>query len=88
MKTVVTIAIGACVAWNLVVTMLVYAALRRRQRPVSFLWLRVAILRYLDQYREVTRQESGRTGPLYYQWLASINLSWALLLALAGLHWF
>lgn len=88
MKNIFVFSIVACVAWNLAVTMLVYYSLRRRQFPVSFFWLRVAILKYLDQYREVTRQESGRTGSLYYQWLASINLVWVLFLVLAAIHWF
>lgn len=88
MKNIVVFAIAACVAWNLVVTILVYEALRRRKLPASFLWLRVAIVKYLNQYREVTRQETGRTGTLFYQWLVSINLTWILFVALAGLYWF
>ncbi len=87
MIAIVAFAIAACVAWNLVVTLLVYASLRRRQLPVSFLWLRVAILKYLDQYREITRQETGRTGSLFYQWLVSINLVWVLFVVLAAIHW-
>jgi hypothetical protein len=86
MRSIVLFAAVACVAWNLVATLLVYAALRRRHLPVSFFWLRVAILKYLGQYREVTRQEGGRTGPLFYHWLVSINLAWIFLLALAWLR--
>jgi hypothetical protein len=87
MKSIVTFAIVGCVAWNVVITLLVYGALQRRKIPVNFLWLRVTILKYLDQYRDVTRQESGRTGTLFYQWLVSINLVWILFLVLAGLYW-
>jgi hypothetical protein len=65
----------ACGIWNVVITLFIYEALRRRNYPVSFLWLRVTILKYLGQYRDVTQQETGHTGHLYYQWLVSINLA-------------
>ena len=75
MKIYFLFPILACGIWNVVITLLVYEALRRRNYPVSFLWLRVAILKYLGQYRDVTRQETGHTGHLYYQWFVSINLA-------------
>lgn len=63
---------------------LMTAALQKRGIPVNWVWLQLRILsRYLNQYRDVTRQETGRTGPLFYIFVVAINLT--LLTALVGL---
>jgi hypothetical protein len=41
------------------------------------------ILSYLHQYAKVTRQETGRIGPLFYHYVVPLNL--ALVLAVAML---
>ena len=61
--------------WAVGTAVCLYEALRRRGERVSFIWLRVMIPSYLNRYRTVTRAESGRTGPLFYSWIASINLA-------------
>ena len=76
-------ACGACGLWYVVTSIRIYEDLRRRNIPVSFLWLRVMIPKYAHQYKVITQRESGKTGPLFYQWIVSINL--ALMFALAGL---
>ena len=62
-----------CVAWYVVTCILIYKTLRDRGMNPSFLFLRVMILKYLGQYKEITRKETGRTGPLYYHYIVSIN---------------
>ena len=62
-----------CVAWYVVTCILIYKALSDRGMNQSFLFLRIMILRYVKQYKEITRKETGRTGPLYYHYLISIN---------------
>lgn len=60
------------------------ADLQKRGVAVNWIWFRVGILsRYLNQYRDVTRQETGRTGPLFYSYVVAINL--ALVTAIVGL---
>lgn len=73
--------IAAC--YHVAATVLIYQNLRRRGLPVSFLWLRLFGPKYAGQYRQLTRQETGRTGPLFYHWVVSINA--ALVAAVAGL---
>lgn len=65
----------SCAIWNVVTTARVYNALRRRGVKVSFLWLRVLIPWYVERYKRITLQESGRIGLLYYHWIVSINLT-------------
>ena len=72
------------VTWHLVVTMMIYEALRKRGLKVSFILLRLLAPKYASQYRDITRKETGKTGPLFYHWVVSINTAWvaAILLIL------
>jgi hypothetical protein len=80
---ILAVAILACGAWAVTAAVLIARDLSRRGVPVRFLWLRLTILRHLHQYRELTREETGRTGPLFYHYVVPLNL--ALVLALFGL---
>lgn len=71
------------VVYHVVATMLIYDNLRRRGIPVSFLWLRLFAPKYAGQYKRLTTHETGRTGPLFYHWVVSINA--ALVGAVAGM---
>ena len=64
-------------------SLMIADALQKRGVKVSFLFLRVMILKYVGQYREITRTESSRTGPWYYSFIIAMNL--ALVTAIAGL---
>ena len=41
-------------------------------------------LKYVEyfsaQYKQLTREESGKTGPLFYPWIVSINTALALVI--------
>lgn len=77
--------VGFCVLcglWNIVITLLIYNALQKRGLPVNFFLLRLLAPKYAFQYKEITRAESGRVGPLFYNWIVSINL--ALVFAIIG----
>ncbi len=62
-----------CIIWFVVASLLIYDNLRRRGRPVSFLWLRLMLFSYVSQYKEITKAEDGRVGHLFYHWIISIN---------------
>lgn len=61
------------VIWHVTATMMIYEALRKRSLKVSFILLRLLAPKYASQYREITRKETGKTGPLFYHWIVSIN---------------
>lgn len=63
----------AAVVWHVTATVLIYRYLRDRGMDVSFVFLRVLILKYVAQYREITKRESGKVGPLFSHWVISIN---------------
>ena len=72
------------VIWHVTATMMIYEALRKRGRKLSFILLRLMAPRYASDYKEITRKETGRAGPLFYHWILSINtvLAGAILLLL------
>jgi len=62
-------------AANVVLTIMVVHALRKRKIPASILWARFMIPVYLNRYRDATIKESGKPGPLFYPWIISIDLA-------------
>lgn len=69
------VAILAAGAWHVAAGVLIYEQLRRRGRNPSILLLRMYMPVYAGQYRRLTKAESGRTGPLFWHWVVSINLA-------------
>ncbi|MBE0567606.1 MAG: hypothetical protein IH621_16745 [Krumholzibacteria bacterium] len=70
--------------WALVSAILVAKALEPRGTRTSILFLGPLVFRNLNRYREVTRAETGKTGPLFYSYVVPINLAWIFALAAWG----
>lgn len=73
----------ACIAWAVVGALLIARDLERRGISVSYLWLRIMIVKYLGQYARATKQETGRVGPLFYHYVVPINLALVVFVVLA-----
>ncbi len=58
-----------------ITTMMIATYLRKRGEKVQFLWIKLMMISYADQYRKISRKETGRVGVLYYIWIISINLA-------------
>ena len=72
-----------CVLWAVVAALLIASDLRKRGQPVSFIWLRVMIVKYLHQYAKITQEQEGRVGPLFYHYVIPLNLALVLVIILA-----
>jgi hypothetical protein len=72
-----------CVVWAVVSAVLIARDLSRRGVPVSFVWLRVMILKYLHVYAKVTQEQTGRVGPLFYHYVVSLNVALVIAILLA-----
>jgi len=68
---------------NVVILIMVMAALDRRGMKTNMLVARLCPWKYLAAYKEATKKETGKPGPLYGLSILTINL--ALLLALAAI---
>ena len=55
----------------------------KRGTKINFFLLRLYIIKYIHEYKQITRQETGKVGPLYYPCIISVNLAWVC--AIAGL---
>jgi len=84
----VLLALGViCVIWAVVAAILIAMNLRKRGLAVSVIWLRVMILNYLHKYAQVTREESGRVGPLFYHYVVPLNVALVIVIFLAIITW-
>jgi len=69
------------VLFNIVIWILIMAALDRRGYKTNVLLARLLIFKYLSSYKEATRRETGKPGPLFYLWIVSINIAAVAFLA-------
>ena len=73
--------------WAVVAAILIAADLSKRGISVSFVWLRLMILKYLHEYSKVTQEETGRVGPLFYHYVVPLNVALVIVVVLAIAHW-
>ena len=64
-----------CVVVFTVSSILIVAALDKHGVKTNFLLIRFLIPKYAHQYKTITKRESGKTGPLFFWWILSINLA-------------
>jgi len=69
--------------WGVVSSIVMTSFLARRGVKINYAFIRVLILKYVHQYRKITMQENGRSGPWFYSFIISMNL--ALVLAVVGI---
>jgi len=59
----------------IVTTMMIYSYLKDKGKKVSFLWIRLFMISYANKYKKLTKEETGKTGYLFYLWIISINIA-------------
>jgi hypothetical protein len=72
-----------CAIWAVTAAVLMARDLGKRGIPVSFVWLRLMIFKYVHQYVKITREETGRVGPLFYHYVVPLNVALVLAVAMA-----
>ncbi len=56
----------AFVTINILATILIFRELDKRNIKINIFLVRIYIFKYLNQYKEITIEESGNPGLLYY----------------------
>jgi hypothetical protein len=86
MSYVLLTAAALCALWGIVSAILLTRALDLRGMPTPVLFIGPHLPKNLVRYREITRRETGKVGPLFHGFLIPINLAWilAILAALVG----
>ena len=64
-------------------SMMIVRDLSKRGVKINFVLLRLYLIKYISQYKQITLKETGKIGPLYYPCIVSVSL--ALVLAIVGL---
>jgi hypothetical protein len=77
---------ACCGVWNAITGTIIYFDLRARGEKVNFFLLRMMAPWYAHRYRKITREETGRTGPLFLHWIISINGALVFAVAAIVLH--
>jgi hypothetical protein len=73
---------AAAALLNVVISILIMAALDRRGHKTNILLARLFIFKYLSAYKEATRRETGKPGLLFYLWIITINVAALTFLAI------
>jgi len=70
------------VACGIAASIMIASFLSKRGVRINYLFIRLFIFRYVRQYREITMEETGKPGPLFYLFVTSWGL--ALVFAIVG----
>ena len=81
-QTLIKIAI-VCLCWGVVSAIKIASYVAKRGNKISIVFFRIMIYKYIHQYMEITKQETGKIGPWFYHYVVSMNL--ALVLIIIGI---
>ena len=61
---------------HIISTIMIYNFMEKRNDKIeNFIFIRLFIFRYVNNYRKITKNETGKVGNLFYSWLISINVA-------------
>ena len=75
MGTIFFILAIASAWWGIVSSIVIVTFLKKRGIKINYLLLRILILKYIHQYHQITRQETGKTGPWFYSYIIAMLLA-------------
>ncbi|MBN1480376.1 hypothetical protein JXA70_08905 [candidate division KSB1 bacterium] len=70
------------IAVYIVTSMMIVSEVKKRNIKINFFWLRLYIIKYAHQYKELSKKETGHVESLFYVWIISVNAS--LICAILG----
>jgi hypothetical protein len=71
----------ACIVWSVTSLMLIMGKVSRSGTKVRFFLISLLFYRYISIYEDMTRKESGRTGPLVYHFVIPLWIALVLVIA-------
>jgi hypothetical protein len=63
------------VVLGVVFSMMIVNEVSKRGVKINFFLLRLYLPKYVSQYKQLTRKETGRIGPLYYPCIVSYQMA-------------
>ena len=61
-----------------VLAMMMVGEVYKRGIKINIPLLRLFVLKYMSDYKRITKKETGKTGPLFYPCIISINAALAM----------
>jgi len=77
---IVMLLVMVCLAWAITSMVLIISKVEKSGTKVNFFLIKLFIFKYISQYNEVTRQEKGRVGPLFYHFIVPMWIAFGLVL--------
>ena len=71
-----------CLLCGVVSSIMITSFVSRRGTKINYFLIRIYIYKYINQYRKITEEETGKAGPLFYSFTISFIL--ALFFAIVG----
>ncbi len=71
------------VACGITASIIIAAFLSKRGIRINYLFFRVLMFKYINQYRRITMEETGKPGPWFYSFVTAMILT--LIFAMTGI---
>lgn len=62
-----------CIVWYIVSSIQIMNYLTAHGVKINWFLIRLLLPSYVNQYKKLTREETGKTGKWFYHWIISIN---------------
>ena len=66
------------VAWGIISMIAITSFVAEHGTKINYFLYRLYILKYIEQYKEITQMENGEPGPWFYSFLISMNMTLVL----------
>jgi len=61
-----------------ILSMMMLNEIHKRGVKINILFIRLLTLKYIHQYKQITLEETGKVGPLFYPCIISIIIAFVL----------
>lgn len=82
MNIALIISIIGCIIWGLAAFIQIVKYLESHGVKINWIWIRALTPKYVSLYRNMTRQENGTVGPLFYHFVIPFFLAFILAILL------
>ncbi|MFC1873534.1 hypothetical protein ACFLW3_01825 [Chloroflexota bacterium] len=72
-----------CIVCGVASSVTITAFLSKRGIKINYLFFRLYIYKYVNQYRKITIEENGKVGPLFYSFIGSFILALLFVIVMA-----
>ena len=81
MTIIFTLIAVIALIWFIVTGFIICDWLSKRSYKVNYIFIRLFLPVYVNQYKKLTIAETGKAGALYYHWIISINITLVCVIA-------